>query len=298
MKNIRLSLIVILSILAVCSCRTAAISSVNNNVCKSLEKKTVLYAIFVDSDATHPWSEFDIQSTIDSIQVAVNWIQNQAEKENVNLNIYIENASKNGKIPFKESLKYDTFSGTLFKYSDLRKGIKLIDVWSDKISKDVARTIDNDTSEITLTKNRSNNRERMIAKLRNKFKTDNIAVMYFINNYYENEISVAFHTSSNLDTEYAVVSTKNSPVIAHEFLHLFGAWDLYSSPLDRGFFLKRKKKKAMKNYPNEIMAFAHKKNIDSLNISALTKYLIGWDNHIDKEQSKVLVGRRWKLLEY
>ena len=280
------------------ACRNVAIGSIGNNVCKTLEKKTILYAIFVDSDATHPWSEYDINSTLDSIQISVDWIIKQANKSGVNLTIDIEHAHKNEKIPFKEKLRYETLSGTLFKYRDLRKGINLIDDWSDKVSKDVARTLDDDTSTVVSSKNRSNNRERMIAKLRNQYKTDNVAVLYFINNYYENEVSVAFHTASNSETEFAVLSTKETPVIAHEFLHLFGAWDLYESPFDRGFFQKRRKKRAMKNYPNEIMAFTHKRNIDSLEISPLTEYLIGWSPKLDKKESLGLIGRRWKLLEY
>ena len=285
-------------ILLYSSCRTTAIGSVGNNVCKNLEKKTVLYVIFVDSKGTHSWNDFDIRSTLDSIQIAVDWIHKSAAENNINLNISVEHAEKNGKIPFKGKFKYETFSNTLYRSKNLINGIRLIDQWSDKIAKNVARSIKADSSSIVLSKNRSNNRERMIAKLRNKYKTDNIAVMYFINCYYENELSAAFHTGSNNDTEYAVVSTKHPPVIAHEFLHLFGAWDLYISPFDKGILLKHKKKKAMKNFPNEIMAYTHKRNIDSLNISQLTRYLIGWDTKLEIKYSNALLGRRTKLLEY
>ncbi len=291
----------LLLILTLSSCKHyTRIGSVRNNVCKTLEKKTVLYAVFVDSDPTHPWSEFDIQSTIDSIQIAIAWLENQAVKNGKSLDIILEhgtNAAKNKVIPFKEEFKYKTLSGTLFKYIELSKGIKLIDQWSDNVSKDVARTIPDDNSEIVLTKNRSNNRERLISKLRNEYKTDNIALLFFVNNYFENEISIALHTSSNSETEYAVVSDKQPAVIAHEFLHLFGAWDLYLSPLDRKLFAKIKKRKAMRRYPNEIMAFTYK-DLDKLDISPLTKYLIGWDDSLQKGEGRMFVKRRWKLLEY
>jgi len=36
----------------------------------------------------------------------------------------------------------------------------------------------------------------MITQLRNLHQTDDVAVMYFINNYSENDISVAFHTAN------------------------------------------------------------------------------------------------------
>lgn len=276
------------------------IGSVRNNVCKSLEKKTVLFAVFVDSDGTHPWTDYDIHSTLDSIQVSINWIEKQAGLNGKSLEIILEhgkNTSKENVIPFKEEFKYKTLSGTLFKFLDLTKGIDLLDEWSNNVSKDVAKTLPEDKSELILTKNKSNDRERLIAKLRNEYKTDNIALMFFINNYFENEISIALHTSSGTETEYAIVSDKQPTVIAHEFLHLFGAWDLYVSPLDKNIFIRMKKRKAMKKYPNEIMAFTHR-NIDSLEISPLSKYLIGWDNKLQKGEGKMFIKKRWKLLEY
>lgn len=292
------TVIIFISFIIVISCKTyTRIGTVRNNVCRTLEKKTIIYAVFVDSDKIHPWSKYDIKSTIDSIQVAIDWLHLQAKSNNINLNIILEHAKKDKTIPFKEDFKYKTLSGTLFKYPDLIKGIKLVDEWSNNVSKDVARTLPDDTSEILLNRNKSTDRERLIAKLRNQYQTDNIALIFFINNYFENEISVTFHSSSNTETEYAIVSNKDPAVIAHEFLHLFGAWDLYLSPFDRKIFQRMKKRKAMKKYPNEIMAFAYK-DIDSLSISPLTKYLIGWDKKLQNGEGSMFIKRRWKLLEY
>lgn len=276
------------------------IGSVRNNVCKVLEKKVVLFAVFVDSEGTHAWTEYDINSTMDSIRVGIDWLHKQAEKNGKSLEIELQqaiNVAKKNVVPFKEDFKYSTLSGTLFKYQDLRKGIKMIDEWSNNVSKDVGKMFPEDTSELVLTDIRPNSREKLIAKLRNQYKTDNVALMFFINNYFENEMSITFHTSSSTETEYAIVSDKQPAVIAHEFLHIFGAWDLYISPFDKGFVTKMRKRKAMQRYPNEIMAFAYR-DIDSLEISPLTKYLIGWDNVMDEKTSKGFVKRRWKLLEY
>jgi hypothetical protein len=55
------------------------IGCVRNNVCKVLEKNTVLYAVFVDSEPTHPWTEFDINSTLDSIQISIDWLEQKIE---------------------------------------------------------------------------------------------------------------------------------------------------------------------------------------------------------------------------
>ena len=283
------------------SCKNySRIGSVRSNVCKALEKKTILYAVFVDSDATHPWSEYDIQSTLDSINVSIEWMEKQAKKNGIALDIQLEigkNESKKNVIPFKEAFKYKTLSNTLFNDRNLMKGIKLVDAWSNNLAKDVARNLPEENTTVILTKNKLNNRERLIAKLRNQYCTDNIALIYFINNYFEDELSVAFHTENDTETEYAIVSDKNPAVIAHEFLHLFGAWDLYISPFERKIFAKIKKRKAMAKYPNEIMAFTHK-NIDSLSISPLTKYLIGWESKLEKKDLKMIGKRSLKLLEY
>ncbi len=269
-----------------------------NNVCKTLTQKVVLYAVFVDSDDTHPWTEFDINSTLDSINVSVDWLERKAAENGITLSIQLEYSKRDGKIPVKKKFKYETLSGTLFKYTDLRKGINLVDDWSNDVSRVVAKSFPKDTSTVISTNKKANNRERLIGALRNYYKTNDVAVMYFINNYYENEISVAFHMGSDEQTEYAVVSAKTPPVIAHEFLHIFGALDLYISPFDKKWGVNRKKRRAMRKYPNEIMAFSYKRNIESLELSPLTKYLIGWDDSLDKKEVRRLVGRRFKLIEY
>ena len=156
----------------------------------------------------------------------------------------------------------------------------------------VARGLPKSNSTKVLTKNKMNDRERLIARLRDFYGTDNIALLFFTNSYFENELSVALHTASGIETEYAVLSEKRPSVIAHEFLHLFGAEDLYLSQFDVKGKSRRKKKKIMKYYPNEIMAFAYR-NIDSLGISSLSKYLIGWDNKLDKN-ARGLITRNVK----
>ncbi len=296
--TVRKLLFITFCIVTLVSCKSyIRYGTVRNNVCKTLDKEVVLYAIFVDSDKTHPWTGYDIRSTLDSIQVSIDWMHKKAVEKGINLTIRLNHAQRETIIPFKEAFKYGTLSGTLFKYADLSKGIKYVDEWADNVAKDVAKTLPDDTASFILTKNKSNDRERMIAKLRNVYETDNIAVMYFINNYFENEISVALHTGSNDKTEYCIVSTKQPSVIAHEFLHLFGAIDLYVSPFDRKIRNRAKKKRAMKKYPKELMAFTYKR-LDSLELSPLTHYLIGWDNKLNPSDYHFVSKRRWRLLEY
>ena len=57
------------------------------NVSKDLKNNVLLYFVFIDTKTTYPWTEFDIMSTIDSLNVAVKWIENQARQNNIELNI-------------------------------------------------------------------------------------------------------------------------------------------------------------------------------------------------------------------
>lgn len=270
------------------------IATVNNNVCKRLKGKTVIYAIFVDSDETLPWTEFDINSTLDSIQKAMDWIEGQARNSEINLNLILNYHEDNSNIiPIEERFVKKKLSSTLLGTN----GIKNVDKWADKVSLKALKTFSPDNSEITRTKIKPKNRERLIARIRDINNTDNVALMYFINNYYKDEISIAMHTSSNDLPEYAIVSFKNPQVIIHEFLHLFGALDLYINPFLDGKKNAKRKAFAMKEFPNEIMAFTHK-NLDSLELGPFTKYLIGWDNKLEKKYSEMLVGKKINLAKY
>lgn len=297
------SIVVVFILLLVQGCflnrrtKTGRYPTVRNNVCKVLSNKVIFYAVFVDSKGIHPWSDYDLNSTKDSINKAINWLENEAKKNSIGLDIEFKYYSKNDRLPVRGKFKYETLSSTLFHFRDIRKGIKSVDDWSDKISRLVAKGLPRKKSEQAITKNNMTDRERLIAKLRDLYGTDNIALLFFTNNYFENEMSVALHTASDLNTEYAIVSEKRPAVIAHEFLHLFGAEDLYISQFDRGGKSKRKKEKIMKYFPNEIMAFAYR-DIDSLGISPLSKYLIGWDNILDENAKGLITRKGQKLLEY
>ena len=170
------------------------IASVNNNVCKKLVGDVVLYAIFVDSKYTNPWTEYDIYSTIDSIQKAMCWIEEKSIAAGIPLNITIDYHQDNNTIvPIANNLSKKTLSATLFA----PYGVRNIDRWADKIGNSALKTFGPDTSKITRTKIQPKNRERLIARLRDKHKTDNVALLYFINNYYKDEISVALHIASD-----------------------------------------------------------------------------------------------------
>ncbi|RYE37292.1 MAG: hypothetical protein EOP48_28975 [Sphingobacteriales bacterium] len=264
------------------------ISTVDNNVCKKLSGEVLLYAIFVDSRYTQPWSEYDIRSTLDSIKKMKVWLEKNAKENGIPLDISISHHQNGRTIPIAQNLAHKTLSGTLFSPFP-SFGIPKLDRWSNIIAKTAGTSLPKDTSKIVKTPNRLTDRERLIARLRDIYKTDNVAVMYFINDYYSEDLSLALYTGRNDAPEYAIVSFKKPAVIAHEFLHLFGALDLYISPFER----KKKNIKRLalinKEFPREIMAFAHRQ-IDSLDISPLTKYLIGWQNELDEKTRQLVLG--------
>ncbi len=277
--------------------RTAGFPSANNNVCKKLTGEVVLYAIFVDSKYTNPWSSHDIESTLDSLRRAIKWIEDQAKNDSVHLTIKLDfHKNDKGVIPLKNDLSRKTFSATLYK-RPLWSGVKDIYRWADKLAALAGKSFPKDTMAITNIKNDMKNRERLIARLRDIHKTDKVALMFFINNYYTDEISATFDVSNDNNVEFSVVSFKYSSVIAHEFLHIFGANDLYLTPFDVKRKDKKRKDKLMEMFPDEIMAFAYR-NLDALTISGFTKYFIGWRNELSEEYQKVILKKGHYAVRY
>ena len=272
------------------------IASINNNVCKKLIGNTVLYAVFVDSKYTNPWTQYDISSTLDSIRKATAWIEKQASINGIALSIDVDYyQDEKAIIPIEANLPRKTLYASLVTSTGVNT--RNVDRWADKIGKEALKMFGPDTATRTKTKIRPKDRERLIARLRDMHKTDNVALIYFINNYYTDEVSVALHASADHDPEYAVVSFKYPSVIAHEFLHLFGALDLYISPFDTKRKARKRKEFVKKEFPNEIMAFSYR-NLDSLSISPLTEYLISWDKELSKEHKQMLFGKKINVAKY
>ncbi len=273
-----------------------SVSTVNNNVCKKLIGKVVLYAIFVDTKETHPWTAYDIKTTLDSIQKSTSWITAKAKECNIDVSIDIKYHQNNNVIPISQNLYEETLSRTLF-YPNIVAGIENLDDWSNAIAKKAGHSFGADSSAVVKTKNVITDRERLIARLRDLNSTDNVVVMYFLNNYHQDELSLAIHTGISDKTEYSIVSFKNPAVIAHEFLHIFGALDLYMSPFDRKKRALKNKVNIMEAYPNEIMAFTHRP-IENLNLSPMTKYFLGWTAELDEKSKNLIFGKKIKIYKY
>ena len=255
------------------------------NVCKTLEDSVVLYAIFVDVDSYHPWTQYDIDSTLDSVRKAMTWLENQAIDNDKKLGVATVVHSQQSKLSLSENniKPYDLKLDMGLLHSQDRKKNHTVDKWADKIAIYASKGVKNNEERKVKTKNKVSNLERLVARLRNQYKTDNVAVMFFVNGYYENTPSVSYHTYSNgPEVEYSIITNKNPAVVAHEFLHLFGGVDLYPETYHNFNY-----KDIEEIYPNEIMRIQHKP-LSKLMLSPITKYYVGWANDLDHENTRLL----------
>ncbi|QQR87823.1 MAG: hypothetical protein IPJ76_06255 [Flavobacteriales bacterium] len=273
--------------------RTFRIPTIDNNVCKRLSGEAVYYAVFVDSKSTGPWSAHDIRSTLDSIRVAMDWIEGQAAARGFRLKVEVVAHQQDGIMPVKVDLSKKSLEKTLLGPN----GERAMDNWAEKAARQVAATIPPDTSTITRTKNNPTNTERLIARIRDVHAVDNVALFFMVNNYYKEDLSVVLHAGQNDKVEYGVQSYKRPSVIAHEFLHLFGALDLYVTPFDKKRAMRKRKEFAMQEFPKEIMAFAER-DLDSLEIGPLTEYLVGWKPELDPRYIRMITGKKIRVVKY
>ncbi len=90
MRSITTNLLLFILLIAGTSASTPSIdfrTGRYNNVCKDLKNDVLLYFVFVDTRTTSPWTEFDILTTIDSIQVTARWLEKQADMQQIPLKI-------------------------------------------------------------------------------------------------------------------------------------------------------------------------------------------------------------------
>ena len=245
---------------------------INNNVCKTLNGNVLVYFIFVDSQETSPWTEFDIKSTIDSLALAINWLEKQASDHGVSLNIIKDCYVGTDYSTIKKALPMGSVEKSVREPS-FHKGIQELNDWADGIAKRVGTTFNIiEKDGIPEIKN-PRNKERLVAYLRDEKQVESVTLLYMVNNYYKSDISVALNTLGHEDVECAIVSYKYPAVIEHNILHLFGAADLNRSVFRRN---EKKIQMAKEFFPNDIMQDKERGNINRYEMGEFTRYLIGW----------------------
>ena len=259
----------------------------NKNVCKDLKGDVLLYFMFIDSKYTVPWTEFDIQSTIDSIRAAINWLHLQANDNQIPLNIIAD---------FYIGPEYTTISrnlpGATVKESvtepnsnKVRENIKR---WSDGVAKIAGESVTLREKDGIPEVKSPRNKERLVAFLRDENKVESVALFYMVNNYYKSDISIPVNTYRTDDVEFVIVSYKYPSEIAHNFLHLFGASDMYRTLLRRN---ERNIRTLSGRYPDEVMQEPYGKDLNKLTISNYTKYLIGWTEKLDPAMESLMTDK-------
>jgi hypothetical protein len=258
-----------------------------NNVCKSLRNEVLLYYVFIDSRETSPWTEFDIISTIDSIGVAVQWLNQQAEKNKIELRIKTEYFIGNEFATVNRNLPKGTVYES-FHEPNLKTGLASLNKWADYVSRIIGESFYVIEKDGIPLQQAPRDAERLIAHLRDEFSVESVVLMFMVNNYFRSDISIALNTFDTENVEYCIVSYKYPSEIAHNFLRLYGAADLYETAFRRS---KSKIKLANALFENEIMQDSYAKNIWNQDISDFTCYLIGWTEEIPEQYEPLLTDR-------
>lgn len=256
----------------------------HNNICKDLRENVLVYCIFVDTKTTSPWTEFDIQSTIDSMEVAVQWIEEKARDKKIPLNIISDYYIGTEYTTVYKNLPMPTLQESV-ETPNLKKGLAELNKWADNIARTVGADIDMVQKDGIPEIKNPRNKERLAAHLRDDKQVESVAIIYLVNNYYKSDISLAVNHLGTEDIEFAIVSYKYPSVIAQNILNLFGASDFYKSTYRKN---EKKIKLCDEYFSNDIMQDVFAKNISTLEIGPLTEYLIGWEIDLDQKYKLLL----------
>lgn len=259
----------------------------HNNVCKALQHDVLLFFVFVDTRSTYPWTEFDILSTIDSIQVACRWIEKEAEKQYIPLRIKTDYYIGDEFATIEKNLSRESVKLTIDDLN-LKEGMLSLSRWGDNISKVIGESLYMKEKDGIPTRKQPRTKERLIAFLRDEYKVESVALLMMLNNYFKTDISMAVNTLHNNDVEFSVVSYKYPSEIAHSFLHLYGAADLHETHFRRN---GRNMKLANRAFPDDIMSDVYARSLTSLNIGDYTRYMIGWTDELDNKYEPLMTEK-------
>jgi len=248
------------------------------NVCKDFRNDVLVYFIFVDSKVTAPWTEFDIRTTIDSMKVAVEWLESQASKNNIELNILLGYYIGLESSTITKNLPEETVIGSVGNRGNISKGLSELNIWADNIARRVGSEVHIPEKDGIPEIKNPRNKERLAAYLRDQRQVEGVAILFMVNNYYRSDISIPVNHMGSDDVEFAIVSYKYPAIIAQNILNLFGAADLSKTVYRRD---EQKIKLASEWFPDDIMQDVYARNINELGIGPLTRYLIGWSKELD-----------------
>lgn len=247
----------------------------NRNVCKKLSGKVLVYVVFVNTKGFPKWNDTTIRTTLSLYKDAAGWAEKQAEKNNIKLAIQIKSPSPNAAVDSDFPVK-NVSSMPIFEKNTLKK----LNEWTNGVVKKIGGNMsDKKPNDSLPSVVNPKDAERLIARLRNHYDTESVALFFATNHTGTNEIGIPLNTVNNEDIERVINSYKNASIIAYELLTLFGAEKLFYSKYGHS---KKYAEFAAKEFPNDLMTDPFY-DLNKANIGQFTKYLIGWSNEIDKQ---------------
>ncbi len=290
MRSITTNILLFIIFIAGTSASTPSIdfrTGRHNNVCKDLKNDVLLYFVFVDTRSTSPWTEFDILTTIDSIQVTSRWLEKQAMLHQIPLKIKTDYYIGDQFATIERNLPRKSVNETIEELN-LVEGMKALSRWGDNISKKIGESLYMKEKDGIPAQKPPVNKERLMAYMRDEYQVESVALLFLVNNYYRSDISLAVNTLQNEDVEFAVVSYKYPSEIAHSILHLYGAADLHESYFRRS---KRNIRFAEQTFPDDIMSDVYARPLKDLEIGEYTQYMIGWTDDLDPQFEPLMTER-------
>lgn len=215
-------------------------------------KTSTLYCFIETAD--NPWTEAEKEASLSALQQAQNWLMHQAGKWHVSLTF--QNHALTSEAIVVPTIAEGTGSGK-----------ERVD-WVHQLVNDLGYS----------------NTKSAYRKLRRKYGNKNLQLIIFAR---ANGTSYAMRFANGmrkkkfflegilLYQQYSGGSAMpTAAVLAHELLHLYGAWDLYTTYAQTA----DRHAKAIEHYPNDIMLRVDFR-LENLQVDQLTAWLIGWNKN-------------------
>lgn len=215
----------------------------------------VLFLVCYISTPGDSWDNQEKDEILNKVRDAENWLTSQSEKFSVGISF--ENVLLND----GKDIIFDTIE------PGLASGKERVD-WVFRVLKKLGYK----------------NAKQSYRRIKKQYKTDNIVVLIMskgVGRPYSMRYAKGY-SKKKYFMEGAIIYSSYpngapipiAAVIAHELLHLYGAWDLYSTYAQT----IERQQKAQELYPNDIMLRVDH-NINPLQINNLTAWLIGWNKN-------------------
>ncbi len=236
----------------------------NHNVCKKLKGRVLVYVVCVENNTTTKWTGFDLATTSEALVSTLKWIEDEALESGIQLNFILHKD-----INDSTSVVNQKLGGTIPDFTQSPEGLVKIDKWTDRIIKAASG---------------KRSKLELVTSLRNEYKAESVALIFMQYNYYQSDFIYTFNTASNMNVEYAVISTKRPPLIAQTIFSLFGAPYLYHHPSTTN---KRNTKQVQRIFHDDVMANSDYE-LEQLGLGPISRYFIGWADTLSTEYDRLI----------